>query len=257
MDEEELIETVRREAPRESAAEVREVMTALLRTLGERITVGEASDVAGHLPDPLADELLDAPDAADPFSLDEFTARVSDRAGIDEDDAIVYSQAVARGISQVAADELEVAREQLPPEFDVIFEPGGPITEDEFLDTVGERAGFDSGEAARRAISAVLRTLGERLSEGEAADLALYLPEPLDEELVHADDRSATDYSYDEFTRRISRRESVETAEAEVHARAVGSALADAASDREVGAARKQLPDRFGVVFDPPSTASG
>lgn len=257
MDEEEFIETVYQEAPLESADEAREVTTATLQTLGERITDGEASDIAVHLPEPLADVLVDVPGEADPFSLDEFTARVSDRAGVDESDVIAYSQAVATGISLAAADELKVAREQLPSEFDVIFEPGGPITQDELLETVSERAGFDSEEVARSVTSATLRTLGERLSAGEASDLALYLPEPLDEELVSADNESATDYSFDEFTQRIAQREGVEKADAEVHARAVGSALADAASEREVGAARKQLPDPFGVVFDPPTGENG
>lgn len=256
MDEEELIETVRREAPLESADTAREVTTATLRTLGERITDGEASDLAVRLPEPLADALLDVPGEAEPFSLEEFTDRVSDRAGIEESNVIAGSRAVATAVSTVAADELETAREQLPAEFDLIFEPGGPVTEGAFLEAVRDRADLGSTGAARDAASATLRTLGERLSEGEAADLALYLPEPLEEELLYADDASATAYSFDEFTRRVSQREGVGRATAERHARAVGSVLAETASEREIEAARKQLPDPFGVVFDPPGDES-
>lgn len=257
MDEEEFIETVRREAPFESTDRIREITTATLRTLGERITDGEASDLAQHLPDSVAAALVDVSGEADPFSLDEFIARVSDRAGVDESDAVAGSRAVAAAVSVAAPDELDVAREQLPPAFDLIFEPGGPTTEDEFLETIRERAGLESRDAAWDATTATLRTLGERLSEGEATDLALYLPATLGEELGYAEEESATDDSFEEFTQRVAQREGVEKADATIHARAVGSTLADAVSERELDAARKQLPDPFGVIFDPPADETG
>lgn len=258
MQEEEFIDTVRQEGPFESREEARDVTSATLRTLGERITDGAAADVTPGLPENVGEMLTeDVPTEAEPFSLDEFTARVSDRAGVDESDVIPGSQAVATAVSRAAEDELDLAREQLPSEFDVIFEPDGPSTADEFLETVGERANLDSRDAARDAASATLRTLGERFSAGEATDLALYLPETLGEELVYADEETTTDYSFDKFVRRVSQREGVEKADAETHARAVGSTLADAASMREIGAARKQLPDPFGKIFDPPDVEDG
>lgn len=258
MDEEEFIETVRREAPLDSKDEARDVTEATLVTLGERITDGEASDLARDLPDAFAGPLVeDPPGEAEPFPLEEFTARVSERADVAEDDAVAYGEAVATAVSEASGDELEAAREQLDPEYDVIFEPGGPATADEFLETVAERAGVDSRSAAETATEATLETLGERLTGGQAADLAHYLPDDLAPALDRPDDEDARDLSFDEFVTRVARREGVEEASARVHAHAVGSALADAASEREVDAARKQLPDPFGAVFDRPSDVDG
>lgn len=252
MHEAEFIETVRRDAPIESEEVAAEVTLATLRTLGERITDGEAADVAEQLPRGLAEPLADAPGEADPFSLDEFTARVSDRAGVDDADVVPAARGVAAALSEAAPAELDAAREQLPTEFDVIFEPGGPIATDAFLETVSARAGVDSTDAARAATTATLRTLGERLSAGEAADLALYLPDPFAETLVESADASPTDDALDEFVRRIAEREDVERAAAKTHARAVCGTLAETAGERELDAAKKQLPDQFGVLFDPP-----
>lgn len=257
MHEEEFIGTVRQEAPLESTDIAQDVTNATLQTLGERITDGEASDIAQHLPENVAKPLTDAPSEAEPFSLAEFTTRVSDRAGIEESDVVVSSRAVATALSTAAAAELENTREQLPTEFDVIFEPSGPITRDAFLETVQERANVESREAAQKVTSTTLRTLGERLSKGEAADLALYLPDTFADAILESDDESAMEYSLDEFVQRIAHREDVEQEDAKTHAQAVCSTLAEAASEREIDAARKQLPDPFGVIFEPPDTTNG
>lgn len=253
MHEEEFIDTVRREASIESTDMARDVTDATLRTLTERISDGEAADIARHLPESLAKTLTDANSGeAEPFSLDEFTERVSERAEIDEPRVIASSRAVATALSAAAEAELETAREQLPPEFDVVFEPGGPITEDEFLEIVQECAGLDSTEAARSATVSTLLTLGERLTAGEAANCALYLPDAFAEALVETDVESATDYSLDEFVQRVARREDVEREDARSRAQAVCSTLAETVSERELDAAKKQLPDPFGAIFERP-----
>lgn len=257
MHEEEFIETVRREAHLESTEVAGDVTTATLRTLGERITDGEASDVARHLPENEAETLTDAAGEAEPFSLDEFTARVSDRADVDESDVVAATRGVAAALSTAAPDEFETACEQLPAEFDVIVEPSGPITTDEFLETVRERAGLDSRGTARDVTSATLYTLGERLSEGEAADLASYLPDTFAETIVEPGEERATDYSLDEFVQRVARREDVGREAAKAHARAVCGTLAETASEREIDAAKKQLPDPFGALFDLPDATTG
>lgn len=254
MTEDDFFQTVRREAQLDSTDAARAVTTATLATLGERISDGEAEDLARDLPDPLARTLVEeGAGEAEPFSLEEFTGRVSDRAGIDESRVAVSARAVATALSEVAGAELETAREQLPAEFDLVFEPEGPITEATFLDRVRESPGVDSESEARTAITATLRTLGERLTEGEADDLAFHLPDPFAAELTEPDDESATDLSFDEFVRRVSQRASVEMGDARVQVRAVGSTLAEAVSERELEAAKEQLPDPFGTLFDRPT----
>lgn len=251
MQDEEFLETIRQEASLESKDVARNVAKATLRTLGERITDGEASDLARALPAGFEEPLTDAsPSEAEPFSLEEFTDRVSDRADADDSHIIEYTRAVATAIAQDADAELDTAREQLPPEFDVIFEPSGSIREDEFLETVQERTNVESSDAAREITVETLRTLGERLSEGEASDLALYLPESFEETLVESSDESITAYSFDEFAHRVAEREGVENEIAKTHVQAVGGTLAETVSETELDAAKKQLPDEFGVFFE-------
>lgn len=256
MNEDDFLETVRRDAPLESDDSARAVTEATLQTLGERIADGEATELADQLPDAFAVALTDVdPGEAEPFSLETFIGRVSDRADIDEAEVIAQSRAVAGAVATTAESELETAREQLPSEFDVIFEPGGPITEDAFLETVRERAGLESRDAARDATTATLRTLGERLSGGETGDLPLYLPNSLARALLESDE-SIRGYSFEEFIERIARREDVDESTATTHAKAVCSTLAETASERELSAAKKQLPDPFGRVFDRPNERS-
>ena len=256
MHEDEFIETVRQEASLDSADAAREATDATLRTLGERISDGEVDDIADQLPEGIAAPLVEAGGGpAEPLSLEEFTRRVDDRADVDAE-AVVATRAVATALDE-ATDELGPAREQLPTEFDVVTEPGGPVTDDEFLEAVRERADLDSQDAARTATVATLRTLGERLSAGEAADLALYVPDALGEELREAGDDSATDYSLEEFVRRLSQRESVDVETARTHAQAACSVLAEAAGERELDAAAGQLPDPYGTLFEPSDAANG
>lgn len=151
-----------------------------------------------------------------------------------------------------AEDSLDAAREQLPAEFDLIFEPGGPIREEEFLETVRDRAGVDSIDEARNAVEATLTALSERLTEGQAADLALYLPDEFEDWATASSGDEAEPLSLDEFAARVAQYEGVEKREARRHVHAVGSTVAEAASDREVENAGKQLPDPFGTIFEPP-----
>lgn len=253
MDDEEFIDTVRQEASLESKDTARDVTNGMLQTLGERITDGEASNIARHLPEDFAETLINASQGeAEPFTLEEFTERMSERSAVDDSRIIAHARAVATALS-VALEDIETVREQLPSEFDVIFEPSGPITETNFLETVQDRADLDSSEAARDAVTATLRILGERLSEGEAIDVALYLPDAFEDALLASDDKSATNYSFDEFVQRVSQREGVKKENAAVHAQAVCSTLAETASEREISAAKKQLPDPFGMLFEPPN----
>jgi uncharacterized protein (DUF2267 family) len=56
--------------------------TATLQTLAERITGGEARDLAAQLPKAMQEPLRKTGEAAEAFSLDEFIRRVAERAGL-------------------------------------------------------------------------------------------------------------------------------------------------------------------------------
>lgn len=253
MHEDEFLETVRQEAAIQSKDAARSISEATLQTVGERITDGQAQDIAPALPDAFADSLVEShPNEADVFSIDEFTERVSERAGIPESDVPKQSRAVVTALSTTDT-ELQTVREQLPTEFNVIFEPAGPIETDDFLDTVQQRADVGSTDAARDATHATLQALGERLATGEAKDIALYLPEEFEAPLVESGESDAVGYSLDEFVQQVAQREDIEPDEARRYAHAVNSTVAETVSDRELDAAKKQLPDPFGAIFEPPT----
>lgn len=103
-----------RVAPDQAAVLVR----ATLLTLAERLTGGEARDLAAQLPKPLRDALDKRGETAEPFELDEFIRRVGERAGIaDADRARDVVRAVSDTLGEaVTAGELADVMAQLPKE---------------------------------------------------------------------------------------------------------------------------------------------
>ncbi len=104
-----------------------------------------------------------------------------------------------------------------------------------------DRIGPAQPDEARRAITATLETLGERVSGGEASDLAEQLPEELKGPLQQASEDNE-EFSLDEFLRRVGEREDVETDAARDHASAVMTVLKEAVSGGELDNIRAQLP---------------
>jgi uncharacterized protein (DUF2267 family) len=99
-----------------------------------------------------------------------------------------------------------------------------------FIRTVAADADIGFGEA-ERAARAVLETLGERIAQGEARDLAAQLPPELSPWI--ATTTPAEGFDVDEFIRRIAEREEVDAVTAERHVRAVFTALSRAVDRRE------------------------
>jgi uncharacterized protein (DUF2267 family) len=97
---------------------------AVLVTLAERISGGEARDLASQLPQELQDPLLSADEPAEPFGLVEFVRRVGDRAGVDDIDALDGVRAVLGTIGQaITTGEFEDTMAQLPQEFRELVGP--------------------------------------------------------------------------------------------------------------------------------------
>jgi putative intracellular protease/amidase/uncharacterized protein (DUF2267 family) len=123
-----------------------------------------------------------------------------------------------------------------------------------FTKTVARAADLDAG-AAERAIEATLVTLGERISEGEARDLARHLPDSLARLLVQRGE--AQGFGADEFFRRVAEREGTGPETAERHARAVVAALARREGRKELHDMLSQLPrelrDRLTAPVDQPA----
>lgn len=102
---------------------------ATLRTLAERLTGGEARDLAAQLPREFREDLCGAPEPAERFGFGEFLQRVSARAGIDITGADRSVVAVFKTIcADITSDEFDDIMAQLPEEFPDVREPVGART---------------------------------------------------------------------------------------------------------------------------------
>jgi uncharacterized protein (DUF2267 family) len=262
MDYETFIALVEKSA-QASREEAERAVRATLETLAERLSGGEARDVAAELPPELR-PLLEDGRRPEPFDLREFLRRVAEREGVPEDRAVRHARAVfvALGVT-LSPDELHDMASELPKDFgdllDVAIEAqafaatrGTPrLSAEEFYDRVAERTGLDR-ERARRATDAVLEALAIRVSGGEIDDLEGQLPPELDVPLERGKAESrerAEKLSLAEFLERIAEREDVTTADAREHARSVLATLHEAITEKEWHDVVAQLPREYSQVL--------
>ena len=91
---------------------------ATLTVLADRISAGEAEDLAAQLPKGVRDWLVSKEEPAQKFDLEEFIRRVSDRAAVDLDTSTRGAWAVLSTIRRaVTTGEFEDVLAQLPKEF--------------------------------------------------------------------------------------------------------------------------------------------
>jgi uncharacterized protein (DUF2267 family) len=115
----------------------------------------------------------------------------------------------------------------------------------QFVGIVQRELPLLSREQADRAAQATFQTLAERLSRGQARDLVEQLPGSGPWLFTETD---AEPFDYDEFVRRVAKREGVDEATAERHARAVFAALGRAIDPAELADLIAELPEDFGPL---------
>jgi len=99
------------------------LIRAVLETLAERLTGGEARDMAAQLPKPMKDWLTPASEQAEGFGLDEFVRRVSERTRVSPEEARRATQAVLAVLRlTVTTGEFEDVMSQLPGEFSELLQ---------------------------------------------------------------------------------------------------------------------------------------
>jgi uncharacterized protein (DUF2267 family)/ribosome-associated translation inhibitor RaiA len=236
-------------------------LRAALETLGERLSGGEARDIADHLPEQLRPLIHDG-DRPDPFGVEEFLHRLARREGVPADVAARHALAVFAALGRaVGEDEVRDMEAELPRDFRALLVAAEAaarpredqrVSTDEFVRLVAAHGRLDA-DIARDAADAVLDALGERLTSGEVDDLAALLGDELAQALKRGNARSkgaARPLSLVEFERRVSDHESVPPDEARRHALAVLAALREAVGDEEFSDALAQLPDEFRVLLD-------
>ena len=120
----------------------------------------------------------------------------------------------------------------------------------EFLGKVQHRLELPEMGPAARATRAVLTTLGERLHEGEATDLASPLPMEIDRYLIDANHGQRFDYQ--EFLDRVVEREGegVDRADANYHAQQILAVVAEIVPAGNIEKVRNGLPEDFEKLFE-------
>ncbi|MFC4552244.1 MULTISPECIES: DUF2267 domain-containing protein [Halorussus] len=118
---------------------------------------------------------------------------------------------------------------------------------DDFTGEIQHRLELGTRGTAVRAARAVLSTLGERLQEGEATDLAGSLPMEIDYYLESAE--SGQRFDYDEFVTRVAERANMnpedrdDRSDASYYGQAVVALVADVVPESELRQVRDQLPN--------------
>ena len=228
---------------------------ATLQTLGERLSAGEARDLADYLP-PGAAAWLAAERRSEPWHLDEFLRRVAAREGVDDETALRHARGVFVALGRaVAPRELRDVASELPMDFGPLLSaaPGAHPTlvpAERFYRRVADRAGV-SIEGARRITDAVLETLAERVAAGEVEDLLRELPPELREPLERGAqrDRHAVRMPLEEFLRHVAEREGTpDEDEAREHARAVFETLREALTPDEFYDLSAELPREYAEI---------
>jgi uncharacterized protein (DUF2267 family) len=100
------------------------VERATLRTLAERISGGEAQDLASQLPADLQDSLRRPGEEAEAFGVDEFVRRVAERGKVGPDEARAGAAAVLITVREaVTPGEFDDVLSQLPQEYRELVGP--------------------------------------------------------------------------------------------------------------------------------------
>jgi uncharacterized protein (DUF2267 family) len=107
-----------------SPREAEDLTRAVLGVLAERITGGEARDLAAQLPLPLQNPLLGASEEAEAFTFEEFVRRTAERAGVDRGVAELAVDVVMATLRDaVTPGEYDDVISQLPEDFKRLVPP--------------------------------------------------------------------------------------------------------------------------------------
>lgn len=118
---------------------------------------------------------------------------------------------------------------------------------DELIGQVQARARLSSRGAAERAVRSTLETLGERLPEGLADNLAAQLPQEIGEHLYRTETMGGVGtgerFDRDEFINRVSLRSGADRPQAVYQARVVFELLDEATTGELMERVRDALPE--------------
>jgi uncharacterized protein (DUF2267 family) len=230
-----------------------------LQILADRISGGQATDLAASLPEKLARPLQTSPQKpAEKYSFTEFVERVRTRAADVPREAVLPGiRAVMLTLRDAVPDkEFQDTLAQLPRQFrEMLQEEGGreagapeAAQGDALVQRIAERAAVSVEEAVRLA-QATLEVLGDRIGGRQAHDLAQRLPDTSAEWLDEPADLPAQDYGVDDFVSRIQDlAPGVDDDDITSGIQAVVISLRDTAGEDEVDIALQPLSDEYDVL---------
>jgi uncharacterized protein (DUF2267 family) len=237
----------------------------VLTALGESLSDTEIKHLSSQLARELKPMLQNVPGHGRPYTAGEFLELVAQRERVSESEARVHTQAVLSTLKE-AVDRGELAEVFAElwrdPEYDALWaepevEPSpsaavdageARVSYEEFLSRVQLRAGLDR-KAAEMVTQAVLSTLADRITRGEADDLAAELAPELRPWLLLTGP-AAERFSAREFIRRVARKiPDLGEDQVERAVTAVLATLREAVSPKEVRDMFSQLPDDILDLF--------
>lgn len=133
------------------------------------------------------------------------------------------------------------------------------MDENEFYGRVQERGQLTSTDEAQVATEAVLETLGETLTGGEAEDVARQLPTAF-QDAIGRSDHDGAGYDRDAFVNAVGERlrgTDLDQSNADAHAQAVTDAVAASLTDGELDDLTAQLNDDLVPLFENVSANRG
>jgi uncharacterized protein (DUF2267 family) len=119
----------------------------------------------------------------------------------------------------------------------------------EFVQAVQDRTGLSRQESADLT-RATLEALSERLSDGEAIQLSVQLPDGLREYVRPRKRKPAERFGLDEFIRKVAEHTGLTEAETTSGVRAVLTTLREAVPGKDFADAMSQLPDDFATLVE-------
>ncbi len=219
----------------------------VLSVLGERLSAKEARDLASELPRQVKPTLEQVPAHGREYGAGEFVHLVAEREKVPEPEAREHVQAVLSTVREAVStgEYRDVAAEMWrDPGYRDLWlwsRPPTRMTYDEFLEHVQERTGLDR-PLAELATQATVSTLAERISGGEAEDVAAELPPELLSWMAKSAEYPEV-FGAEDFVRRVRAKvPALQPEEAEDVVRAVLTTVREVVSRKEVLDTLSQLP---------------
>lgn len=226
-----------------------EASRAVVQALAEQVGQQRMHGLADQLPRGLRPR-VEASAAAPGQPLREFYTRVGELEGRDPAQPDRHVRAVFATLHDATTGgQLREVVGQLPVEYqELLPSEAAPVSAEGFLAAVQQRGQLASAHEAAVVTRLILGALAERISAGQARDLAAAVPGELRPHIESG--REARAFSLEDVLERLMHAQQVHREVAMRYVRAVLRTLREHVPEREIADTRAQLPSEFAELFD-------